>query len=147
MAKRRSPRRHFADVYTFRDTDLMAKVGESGAEGATAAEIAAELGMDDVEGHHALGRRFSWMRRYGMLTYDEKAKLWLLSEGGERVLESRARAALVTRIESVPDEEMVEVMAHVTSRYRLGDPMVANMLRREFVYGTNPRSRAWGNGR
>jgi hypothetical protein len=34
-------------------------------------------------------------------------------------------------------------MAHVTTRYRLGDPLMATMLRREFAYGTSPRSTVW----
>jgi hypothetical protein len=34
---------------------------------------------------------------------------------------------------------MVEVMSHVTSRYRLGDPVIASLLRREFLFGTQKR--------
>jgi hypothetical protein len=37
----------------------------------------------------------------------------------------------------------VDIMSHVTARYRLGEPMMAQLLRREFAYGTSPRSSVW----
>jgi hypothetical protein len=79
------------------------------------------------------------MRRYGMLDLNPKSREWSLSEGGRRVTSAQLRAAAKSQIESVPDEEMVEVMAHVTSRVRLGDRMTAAMLRREFQYGSRVR--------
>jgi hypothetical protein len=42
-------------------------------------------------------------------------------------------------IERIPDESLVEVMAHVTSRFRLGDPVNAQLLRREFMFETQKR--------
>lgn len=134
---------HHVTVYDFRDTELMAKLNEQGASGATAVDIAESLGMSGGDGTRAVGMRMAWMRKYGMVEYDEKHHLWVLSKGGERVMESQMRAAMTKVIEAVPDESMVDVMAHVTSRYRLGDPMVAHLLRREFLYGTSPRSAIW----
>jgi hypothetical protein len=134
---------HHASLYDFKDTDLMAKLAASGA-GMTSADLAASLGWEDHDGAQAIGVRFSWMRRYGMLVLSEKDHLWSLSEGGERVMAAQRAAAMTTMIEAVPDESMIEVMAHVTSRYRLGDPLIGHLLRREFMYGTSPRSRAWG---
>lgn len=125
-----------ATVYDFRDTDLMMKLRD--LDGASAADLADEVGMD---GHtQAIGVRLGWMKRYGMVEQD-KSGIWLLSQGGGRVIEARIRAAMQQVIEKVPDESMVEIMAHITGRYRLGDPMVAAMLRREFQYGTSPRRR------
>ena len=135
---------HHASVYDFKDTDLMVKVAAQGGGGISAADLAAELGWDDHDGTRAIGMRFAWMKKYGMLKYDEKNHLWIISEGGERVLAAQRAAAMKDVIEAVPDEGMIEVMAHVTSRFRLGDPMVGHLLRREFVYGTSPRSRVWG---
>jgi hypothetical protein len=135
-------RRHLT-VFDYRDTDLMAKVGEAGADGITTTDLAAEIGFDDLDGHRAVGMRFAWMKKYGMLAFDDKRRLWRLTDGADRVLASQKLSATQTIIERVPDEEMVSIMAHVTTRYRLGDPMVATLLRREFQYGTNPRSRVW----
>ena len=132
-----------ARIYDFRDTDVMAKLAEQGADGATASDLAAELGVRDEDGRSGMGPRLAWMKKFGMLSYDDKRHLWRLSDGGERVIEARSRAAATAVIESVPDESMVEVMAHVTARYRLGDPLMANLLRREFQYGTTPGSTAW----
>ena len=130
-------------VYDFRDTDLMVKLAAEGAEGIDSRLFAEALGMNG-DGARAVGIRFSWMRRFGMVEYDGEKNLWRLSEGGYRVIESHARAAAVKQIEQVPDESMVEIMSHVTARYRLGDPMMATLLRREFQYGTSLRSRVWG---
>jgi hypothetical protein len=123
-----------ASVYDFRDTDLMMKLKEM--EGGTSADLADEVGMDGYT--QAIGVRLAWMKRYGMVV-QEKSGVWLLSQGGGRVIEAHLRAAMQQVIERVPDESMIEVMSHITGRYRLGDPMVAAMLRREFQYGTSPR--------
>ena len=128
-------------LYDLRDIDLMMRLGDHGASGATSHELAESLGMNgDIQ---AVAIRCAWMRRYGIFDFDEEKKLWTLSKGGERVIESKTRAAMIRQIEAVPDEQMIEVMAHVTSRYRLGDQLVATMLRREFQFGTNPRSVAF----
>jgi hypothetical protein len=123
-----------ASVYDFRDTDLMMKLNEM--EGASAADLADEVGMDGYT--QAIGVRLGWMKRYGMVE-QHKNGIWLLSPGGGRVIEAHLRAAMQQVIEKVPDESMIAVMSHITGRYRLGDPMVAAMLRREFQYGTSPR--------
>jgi hypothetical protein len=116
----------------FRDFDLMLKLKESGP--IPSKELAGELGADEYGSH--LGRRLGWMRRYGMLDRDPKTKLWSLTEGGSRVIYARKRARLMAELEELPAEELIEVMAAITARYRLGDPMTAVMLRREFVFGT-----------
>jgi hypothetical protein len=132
-------------LYDFRDADLMHKVlQEGGAGGVTSQELAEALGMrDDVQ---AVAIRSAWMRRFGFFDYDVERKLWSLSKSGERIVEADAKASTISRLEDVPDEAMVDVMAHVTSRYRNADPVTATLLRREFAYGTAPYSVAY-NGR
>lgn len=126
-----------ATVYDFRDLDLMLRMREA-ADGIASAELADELGLGE-EGIRHVAIRLAWMKRYGMLELDEERRLWQLSPGGERVTSARLRAGQAKAIEAVPDESLVDVMAHVCSRFRLGDPVVATMLRREFQYGTHPR--------
>jgi hypothetical protein len=135
-------------LYDFRDLDLMLKlVDEGDDEGwVETRALAAALGAEEDEKVHGVGVRLAWMRRYGMLEYDDKRHVWRLSPGGERVTKARLRAAASKQIDAVPDESLVDVMAHVTTRYRLGDPMMATMLRREFLFGTSSRSSVW-NGR
>jgi hypothetical protein len=116
----------------FRDLDLMLKLKEAGP--IPAKELAHELGADEFGSH--LGRRLGWMRRYGMLDLDQKTRNWSLTEGGARVIYARKRARLMDELEALPAEELIEVMAAITARYRLGDPMTAVMLRREFIFGT-----------
>jgi hypothetical protein len=110
-------------------------------------QLASALGAPDEEKINGVGVRLGWMRRFGMLEHDDKTKMWRLSPGGDRVTQARLKAAKARTIEAVPDEALIDVMAHVTTRYRLGDPILATMLRREFQFGTDPRSRAYGNGR
>lgn len=125
----------------FRDTDIMLKLSELGA--ISAVDLQAELGAATDEKATPIGRRLGWMRRYGMVELDPKQRTWSLTQGGARVMESRRVAAAKKMLDKLPQEELVEVMAHITSVYRLGDPMIAAMLRREFQYGTLPGSRVW----
>lgn len=134
-------------LYDFRDIDLMMKLDETGgAGGATTHELAEAIGMSE-DGVQAVAIRSAWMRRYGIFDFDEEKRLWSLSPGGERVVSAKLRAAQARTIEQVPDESLVDVMSHVTSRYRLGDPITATMLRREFLFGTSPRSIAYNGSR
>lgn len=129
-------RQHHATLYDFRDLDLMLKVRAAGGEVETT-EMAEALGFgNDLS---PVAQRLSWMRRFGMVEFDQERKLWRLSDGGERVTEAKLRAAQANAIEHLEDELMVEVMAKVTQRYMYGSPMLATMLRREFAYGTKPR--------
>jgi hypothetical protein len=128
-----------ATVYDFRDLDLMLRIvhEQDDSKGVSSADLAQAIGLDDDV--QAVSRRLAWMRRYGMLQFNENERLWSLSPGGERVTEARIRAAQGKALEKLPDEAMVEVMAHVTSRYLAGNPLIANLLRREFLYGTGRR--------
>jgi len=137
-----------ASLYDFKDSDLMMKIVDEGDDEGwvETRALAAALGAEENEKVGALGVRLTWMRRFGMMEFDEKKRLWRLSESGDRITRAKLKAATEKTIEAVPDEALVDVMAHVTARYRLGDPVVAAMLRREFRHGTDPRSRVW-NGR
>jgi hypothetical protein len=128
-----------ASLYEYRDLDLMMTLHAEGNGGMTSAQLADVLGISD--GAQGVAVRASWMRRFGMFDYDERSGLWSLSGGGLRVVEAKRRAALLRQVEDVPEEGLVDIMSHVTARFRLGDPMTAHMLRREFVFGTSPKSR------
>jgi hypothetical protein len=138
MPRRNGDRPH-ASLYDFRDLDLLLKIeAEADEEGWLETEQAARsLGFGDDQ--RPLGIRFSWMRRYGMLEFDERRKMWRLTPAAQRVTEARLRAAATRQIEELPDEVMIEVMSKVTQRYLHGSPMVATMMRREFRFGTQPR--------
>jgi hypothetical protein len=128
-----------ASVYDFRDLDLMIKLADSRGDGLVVGsqELAESMGLDDNA--RAVAIRCSWMARYGMLSFDDNARGWKLTRGGERVVEAKLRASSVRAIEALDDDQMVGVMAHVTSRYQHGDAMLAEMLRREFLFGTQRR--------
>lgn len=125
-----------ATLYDFRDLDLLMKL-EREADNAGWVEIAAaadSLGFGDDT--RPLTSRFAWMKRFGMLEYDQPKKMWKLTDGAERVVEASRRAAQRDTLQELPDEMMIEVMSRVTQRYMHGTPMVASMLRREFLFGT-----------
>lgn len=135
MASRsRNGHRH-ATLYDFRDIDLMLKLeAEANDEGWIDTEnMARSLGFEEAQ---KLAPRLNWMKRFGMLEFDQQHRLWRLTQGGLRVTQARIKASQATMIEKLPDEAMVEVMSNVVTRYRLGEPMLAHMLRREFLYGT-----------
>jgi hypothetical protein len=128
-----------ATLYDFRDLDLMHKLeAEADDEGwVETAHMARALGFDDSARNISI--RLSWMRRYGMLEFDKQKHVWRLSPGGQRVITARLRAAQKRELEALPAEAMVEVMANVSHRYHFADRMTAALLRREFLFGTQPR--------
>lgn len=137
MASRNGKTKH-ASLYDFRDLDLMLTIEERADEDgwASTADLASSSGFGD--NLLPLSRRLAWMRKYGMLEFHSKDHAWRLTDGGIRVVTAKTKAAH-TAIERVPDEALIEVMADVTARYWRGSEMVATMLRREFMFGTNPR--------
>ena len=131
-----------ATLYDFRDIDLMVKMAAVGDElgRISATDLAGEAGLNTENGGpRSMGIRLAWMKRYGFVVYDDKEHLWAPSTAGRRVVEAHLRASQQKTIEQIPDESLVEVMAHVTSRFRLGDPVNAQLLRREFMFGTQRR--------
>jgi len=135
-------------IYDFRDVDLMMKLSSEMSdegEGIPSDEFADSLGMSrDVQ---AVSQRCSWMVRYGFFQFDKEKRLWTLSPAGERIVKAQELASGIDELAALDDEAMVDVMAHVTSRYRYGDRVTATLLRREFVHGTSPRSSAWSGTR
>lgn len=129
-----------ANLYAFRDVDIMHRLAESNGEGIRSQELAEALGFPAEEGARPVGVRLAWMRRYGMVVYDDEQRSWGLSSSGQRVVQARLLAPELRAVEKMPDEKMVEVMALVTSRFQRGEPMVAHLLRREFAYGTRRRA-------
>lgn len=137
MARRRRP--EHATLYDFRDSDIMFHLAEANGAGIGSQELAEALGFDAEDGGRPVGIRLAWMKRYGMVAFDDRERTWKLSRPGSRVIEARLRAPALKVVDQMPDEAMVEVMAHVTSRFQRGETMLGHMLRREFLYGTKRR--------
>ena len=131
------PNGRHATLYDFRDLDLLLKLeAEANDEGWLDTEhMARTLGFEEAQ---RVAPRLNWMRRYGMLEFDPAKRMWRLTPAADRVTRARLKAAQTRTLEALPDESMVEVMAAVTGRYLHGAPMIAHMLRREFLYGTQP---------
>lgn len=135
-------------LYDFRDLDLMLAASEVANEDGlfTTDDLASALKMDDD--HRAVAMRLAWMRRFAVMDRDENVGAWRLTRAGERHIEAKQLAAASDAIEVVPDEALIDVISHVTSRFRHGDAVTATLLRREFQYGTEPHSVAYRqNGR
>jgi len=126
-------------LYDFRDLDLMHKLAEQNGDGVSTHDLADMLGFEEKEGTQSVAVRFTWMRRYGMVAFDDEERTWSLSPSGRRVVSAQLRAPALRTIEQMPDEQMVEAMALVTSRFQRGEAMIGHMLRREFLYGTKRR--------
>jgi hypothetical protein len=128
---------YHATVRDFRDLDLMFKIAEE-PKGIASLDLVEAVGFDAEDGARPIGSRLAWMRRYGMVDKN-RDDLWQLTRGGSRVLEARLRAPELRRLEELPDEAMIEVMALVTSRFQRKTPngnLLSTMLRREFLFGT-----------
>jgi hypothetical protein len=120
-------------LYDFRDLDLLLRLSEDG--GMSSVQVGETFSADA----RAAGSRLAWMRRYGMVDLDSEAGFWTISAAGKRVVQSKLRAAQIAVVDKLPDEALVETMAQITSRYIRGEPMLAHMMRREFMYGTRRR--------
>ena len=94
---------------------------------------------ESKDAHRAVGVRLAWMRKYGMVAFDEKSRHWALSRSGSRVIQAQLRAPQLKVVKEMPDELMIGTMALVTSRLQRGDSMLGHMLRREFKFGTGLR--------
>jgi len=128
-----------ATLYDFRDVDIMYRLAEATTNGGVpAVELADMLGFEEGD-TRSITIRLAWMKRYGMVAFDNKERLWSLSPSGSKVTAAHLRAPALKTVERIPDEAMIEVMAQVTSRYQRGEAMLAHMLRREFLYGTKRR--------
>jgi hypothetical protein len=127
-------------LYDFRDTDIMHRLAEvSNEHGVSSQEVAELLGFEAETGGRVVSTRLAWMRRYGMVVFNQETRNWNLSPSGERVIAAQLKAPELRVVEKMPDEKMIEVMALVTSRYQRGEAMLGHMLRREFLYGTKKR--------
>jgi hypothetical protein len=136
---RRDDTSYHATLYDFRDFDIMAHIDEHANGGVSTHELAEMLGFPAEEAGRAVGGRLGKMRTYGMVKRNNDTLNWSLTAGGARVVQARIIAPQFRAIESMPDEAMIETMALVTSRFQRGDTMLAQMLRREFLYGTQRR--------
>jgi hypothetical protein len=127
-----------ASIFEFRDLDVLLKLREEqDVDGfVESAHLSRALGIG--ERGTDVASRLNWMRHYGMLEFDSERRLWRLTSAAERVTEAKLRAAQSRTIEAIPDESLIDVMAKVTQRYRSSNGMLAEMLRREFKYGTRP---------
>jgi len=127
-----------ASLYDFRDLDIMFRLAENLNGGIPSPELAEMLGFEEGD-NRPIAIRLAWMQRYGMVAFDPNHRTWSLTSGGERVTKAHLRAPALRAVEAMPDEASVELMAHITSRFQRGEPMLAQMLRREFLYGTKKR--------
>jgi hypothetical protein len=127
-----------ASLYDFRDLDLLLKLeAEGDSEGWVETErLANSLGFERAQ---KVATRLNWMRHYGMLEFDRDRRLWRLTDGAGRVIHARLKASQQRTLEALPDEAMVEVMSAVTQRWQVGNGMLADLLRREFLFGTQRR--------
>lgn len=134
-------------LYDFRDLDLMHLALENADElgNVTTEELAAALGFG--EDLRNVGARLGAMRRMGIFNRNEKKDLkpWHLTRAGERILAAN-ELSLSEGIDEIPDGQLVTVMSRVMTRYRGGDPLTAQMMRREFLFGTRQRT-IFGAGR
>jgi hypothetical protein len=67
------------------------------------------LGFEAEGNLRPVGIRLAWMKRYGMVAFDEKERTWSLSPGGRRVVAAQVRAPALKAVEAMPDESAAEV--------------------------------------
>jgi hypothetical protein len=106
MAKARHKPEYHATVYDFRDADIMFKIADNtNGTGISSPELAELMGFEAEDGARPIGIRLAWMKRNGMVAYDDRDKLWKLTRGGQRVVDAHLIAPELKVVEKMPDEK------------------------------------------
>ena len=106
----------------------------------TTGEMVLAIGIDSEHARNCVSSRFSWLKRYGaMEKHPEETNKWRLSAAGRALIGAKLSASEQRLLESMKDEKLLGMARVVTSRYRAAGSVSAQMVRREWIYGTSKR--------
>lgn len=115
---------------------LAARVGLS-ADGMSEAQLA-------LHARRCVSVRLSWIKKLsGTIERhpDKGSLLWRLTEAGQEVVHARLSQAIVQGIDQMGEMNSLLALDALSRRYRRADVKAANLMRREWVYGTHRNRR------
>lgn len=91
----------------------------------------------------SVGSRMAWIKKLsGCVERDEKRPgVWRLTERGKAVIKANLPTELRARLEGLEELRGVDAVSVLARRYMGGSFEAANLMRREWSYGTHPMRR------
>lgn len=129
-------------IEDFSDVELLALVNDNADQDGwvTSQEMALAIGLDGKTATQCVGQRFSWLRRYGAIEkHTEKMSTWRLSGIGRAMVKGHLSKAEQRILENMGDDKLLSLARGVTTRYRATNATGAQLMRREWTYGTSKR--------
>jgi hypothetical protein len=104
-------------------------------------------GMTEAEHHkhvrRCIGIRFGWIRRLTMTVERDKKPQgrWRLTVAGQEVVKARLTADFAAKLDGIGELTALPALEALTRRYMTAEPGAANLMRRQWQYGTHPNRR------
>lgn len=120
----------------FSDRELLLAYQKAAAGGgASAHDVAAELGITVANPDQSVAVRFGWLRKYGVMEKD-KDGLWVPTTTGERLLDGEMRAAQKRAMEEMDETQLYAATIALTRRLAsTNNDAAARMMNRQMRYG------------
>lgn len=141
----RRPKLNGLRLYDFSDVEFLAIcLDAAGDEGwFETQEITRRLNLDVEQPNSNVGIRLAWLRRYGVVERNtvvgsEYRFMWRLTPEGEAAVTARLNSNQERVLDNLGVDQMLEVTAFLTGRYRRGGKATKNLVRRQWLYGTHP---------
>jgi hypothetical protein len=115
----------------FSDRELLALIADLRDEAGyvQSLDIAVALNLGEG-GKQSASVRLSWMRRYGVVDYDDGG--WCLTDDGERALQASASKGLTKAVEATSDPSLLEATHLLAERRRRAGSVFQTLSRREW---------------
>lgn len=106
----------------------------AGESGATAQEVADEMGLNGNSGQ-SVAIRFGWLRRLGVMDKDSSG-LWVPTSVGEEIIAAQLKKAQERQLEGMNDAQRYAETMVLTQRFAsMNNRVVGDMMRRQLTHG------------
>lgn len=126
----------------FSDVELLALVNDNADQDGwvKTEEMVLAIGLDVKNATQCVGSRFAWLKRYGAVEKHPTDTLtWRLTGIGRAMVKANLSASEQRMLENLADDKLLSLARGVTNRYRSTTATGAQLMRREWRYGTSKR--------
>jgi hypothetical protein len=119
------------------DVEILAERVGISADGMSEAQLA-------IHARRCVSVRLAWIRKLSgcVERHPDKSSLrWRLTDSGETVVMAKLSQAIVQGLDQMGEMNSLLALDALSRRYRRADVKAANLMRREWVYGTHRNRR------
>jgi hypothetical protein len=119
------------------DVEILAERVGLVANGMSEAQLA-------IHSRRCISGRLSWIRKLSGTVErhpDKSSLFWRLTVSGQEIVQARLSQALVTGLDQIADANSLLALDALSRRFRRADVKAANLMRREWMYGTHRNRR------